>query len=269
MDNTKQWDMNRASIRSKKGKWNPGEGVSVGGYSLFDDLFGKSSYFQIVFLHVCGWIPERRVADWVEACFVMLSWPDVRLWPNRIGAIAATVRATPVAGIALGALAADSRIYGPGTAVMSVEFLKDAMREHRSGKSAKEIVEAKRNPQTGKILAPGYIRPLMSGDERVPYLQSYAKQLGLEAGEHLELAYEIDDYLRDTYSEGINFAGYMAAVCLDLGLTPEQSYRVFSMCVAGGVHATYSEWADEPPETFLPLRCDDIDYTGPSPREVG
>lgn len=38
--------------------------------------------------------------------------------------------------------------------------------------------------------------------------------------------------------------------------------------VNGSVGACYAEAADHPPESFLPLRCDDIDYCGKPERQV-
>jgi citrate synthase len=35
-----------------------------------------------------------------------------------------------------------------------------------------------------------------------------------------------------------------------------------------GVTACYVDAVERPAETFLPLRCDDIDYQGPPPRDV-
>lgn len=35
-----------------------------------------------------------------------------------------------------------------------------------------------------------------------------------------------------------------------------------------GVTVCYVEEADKPPESFLPLRCDDIEYQGKPPRKV-
>jgi hypothetical protein len=43
---------------------------------------------------------------------------------------------------------------------------------------------------------------------------------------------------------------------------------MFSMLVASGVTACYLDTYHRPADTFLPLRCDDIDYQGSAKRTV-
>ncbi len=46
------------------------------GYSVMDDLVGKKSYFQVLVLNAAGRMPERRLADWIEAAFNCFSCRD-------------------------------------------------------------------------------------------------------------------------------------------------------------------------------------------------
>ena len=54
----------------------------------------------------------------------------------------------------------------------------------------------------------------------------------------------------------------------DQGINVTELYRFSVNRVAAGVQACYTEAADNPAGSFLPLRCADIEYTGKSPREL-
>jgi citrate synthase len=266
------WDRRRGLIRSRKGGWIIGEAVYNHGYSMMDELVGKVSFFQVWVLNTTGRLPERRLADWIEASFICLSWPDPRIWCNQVGTLAGCLRASPVAAVTAGALTSDSRLYGPGTALAATTFIRDAVAKKQAGTDAAEIVRRHLSSQGSfggrQPAIAGYARPIASGDERVSALERVSEELGFPIGEHLALAYQIEEVLIDTYGEGMNITGYIAAFLMDQGFSPDESYRLFALCVSAGVNACYAEAADQPPESFLPLRCDDIEYQGTPARSV-
>ena len=261
------WQRRRGQIYSRKGGWVLGQGVSNQGYSMLDELVGNSSFFQVLLLNVTGKMPEKRLSDWLEGTFICLSWPDPRIWCNHVGALGGDSRVLPVAAICAGIMASEYRVYGPGTVLDTSEFIIKATKSFRAGQAVADFVEshAKRR---GKVLAPGYIRPIAAGDERVAAMQRVAKNLGFEDGPHLTAAYRIQEYLRTTYGESLNLGGYMSAFLLDQGLTPNQGYILYSLCVNGGIHACYEEYQSNPAGSFLPLTCDDIEYVGVKERPV-
>ncbi|MEJ2200586.1 MAG: hypothetical protein P8X63_06185 [Desulfuromonadaceae bacterium] len=83
MDNS-FWDSRRGVIRSRKGGWKMGQGVFSHGFNLLEELVGEHSYFQVMLLHATGRMPERRFADWLEAAFICLSWPLVKLFDESM-----------------------------------------------------------------------------------------------------------------------------------------------------------------------------------------
>ena len=265
---TKYWDERRGIIRTRKGGWVIGKGVNSHGYSLLDELVGVASFFQVMMLNVTGKLPELRLAKWLEATYICLSWPDPRIWCNQIGSLGGTVRTSPVAAICAGTLAADSRIYGQGTALSVTRFIASAFEKKKQGYSIEQIVEAQRKGLGQSLEIPGYARPIAKGDERVEAMERVTDMLGFTIGPHLRIAYELDDYIRRNYGESMNLAAYMFSFLLDQKLTVDEIYRVCSLLVNGGIHACYAEAADRPPESFLPLRCDDIEYSGKPERKV-
>ncbi len=263
-----KWEQNRGQIYSQKGGWEVGKGITSHGYSLLDDLHGKVSITQLIIMNITGKLPEKRLADFVEGFFICLSWPDPRIWCNKIGVFNAATHSSITAAIASGGLAGDSKIYGAGTAKAVGRFV-DLAHQH--------IVMEKRSVQSffqthayknGKLFAPGFARPLAKGDERIPAMRRLADHLGYGVGVYLTMLDEMEEYLRQTEGEGQNLAGYFTAFMKDQGFSVQQIEGVAAFAVSGGVYAAYFEYIDQPPHSFLPLRVDDIEYTGPAPREV-
>jgi len=268
MQNTEFWENSRGVIRSRRGGWYAGKGVFNCGYDMMNDLVGKVSYMQVIILNATGRLPDRRIADWFEACHICLSWPDPRIWCNHVGALGGTMRTSPVAATVAGILAGDSIAYGQKPFQEGLEFIQAAMAAKKQGLSAREIVAEEIARHNGKPRIMGYARPVAKGDERIEALERVAKDLGLPIGEHLSLAYEIEDVLSENYDESMNINGYMSAVLSDEGFSPLEVYRITAVMITSGVTACYVDTFERPPETFLPMRCEDIDYQGPPPREV-
>ncbi len=261
-------EQRRGKIVSHTGGWFPGRGVFSHGYSMLEELVGKKSYFQILILNATGRMVGGELAQWVEAVYGCLSWPDPRIWCNQIGALAGTMRASVVAGTAMGVLATDSRSYGVFPLLEGVSFIQQALRQHQNGATAVDIVASAASARGGKPYIVGYIRPIAKGDERLEVMEKVARELDMPVGSHLALAYEIENVLMEKFQEGMNVNGYVSAVMSDYGFSAEEIYQIFSTLVASGVTACHLDASHQPAGSFLPLRCTDIDYQGAVERPV-
>jgi citrate synthase len=261
-------EKNRNIIFRTTGGCKPGKGVYSHGYSMLEELLGTHSYFQIVILNATGRLVERRLADWVEAIYGCLSWPDSRIWCNQVGALSGVARTNTVTGTLVGTLAADSRIYGMHTILEGTYFITECMEKFLAGLSVKELIENKISASRGKVTMMGYMRPIAKGDERIVAMEKITRNLGFEEGPHLKLAYEIEKELLDRFDEGMNINGYVAAFLSDQGFSAKEMYQIFSTTVMSGVTACFLEQEKKEPDSFLPLRCDDIKYTGPKRRQI-
>ncbi len=262
------WDERRGKIQSKKGGWIVGKGIFNHGYSMMDDLVGKVSFMQVIALNATGRLPERPVADWLEAIHICLSWPDPRIWCNQIGALGGAMRASVVASTTAGVLASDAKTYGSKTLVQAVRFIQTALLDFKRGLSVDEIIRSECAKYRGKPHIMGYERPLVKGDERIVAMERVQQALGLPSGEHLQLAVQIEQSLQENYGESMNIGGYISAFLSDLGYTAEEVYRIFAILVCSGVTACYVDTRDKTPDSFLPLHCTDIEYTGKLARPV-
>ncbi len=265
---TEKLDALRGKIVSSTGGWFPGKGVFSHGYSMLEELVGEKTYFQILVLNATGRMVDKSFADWLEAVYGCLSWPDSRIWCNQIGALAGSARASAMVGTAMGTLATDSRAYGVYPLKEGLAFIQNALEKNKAGSTARDIVSDATSARGGKPYIVGYIRPIAKGDERLEVMEKVSSKLGFEEGKHLTLAYEIEQVLLEQYDEGMNINGYVSAVLSDHGFSPEEAYNIFTMLVASGVTACYLDAYHRPSEEFLPLRCEDIDYQGKDYRSV-
>ncbi len=265
----KAWDERRGKIKSKKGGWKIGSGVESHGYDLINELVGHYSYMQVVVLNATGKMPSRAFADWIEAVHICLSWPDSRIWCNRIGALGGAAGASIIAAACSGTMAADSRAYGIRPIIDGIEFISDALQSVKErGLSVAEFVSEEVDKRGGKPYLMGYARPVAKGDERVKALEQVAKQLGFNVGSHLALAYEIEQELSSRFDESMNINGYVSAFMSDQGISAIDTYRLFAVVVASGVAACYVDNADSKQAMFSPLRVTDIDYEGKLARSI-
>lgn len=262
------WDERRGKIQSNKGGWVIGKGVFNHGYSMMDDLVGKVSYMQVLILNATGRLPERPVADWFEAIYICMSWPDPRIWCNQIGALGGAMRASVVASTTAGVLAADAKSYGIKPLIPGVRFIQSALQDFKRGLSVDEIIRNECAKHRGKPNIMGYARPLAKGDERIVAMERVQQALGLPIGEHQQLARRIEQSLLYNFDESMNINGYISAFLSDLGYTADEVYRIFAVLVTSGVTACYVDTRDKAPDAFLPLRCSDVEYTGKSARPV-
>ncbi|TQV84663.1 hypothetical protein FKG94_03835 [Exilibacterium tricleocarpae] len=268
--NYQSWQQLRGRIKSKKGMWRIGAGVESHGYDLINELVGHYSYMQVVVLNATGRMPSKGLADWFEAVHICLSWPDPRIWCNRIGALGGASGASVVAATSAGIMASDSRAYGIRPIVEGIEFIQRARREVSApALSAAEFVAREVKKHNGKPYLMGYARPVAKGDERIPALERVARQHHFETGPHLRLAYEIEALLSAQFDESMNINGYVSAFLSDLDFSAQEVYRIFSAVVFSGITACYVDTADREPGHFAPLQVADIEYTGKEDRELG
>jgi hypothetical protein len=273
MNNTKFWESRIGKNFSDKGGWRAGEHgltahggglVHSYGYSLLDDLAGKISYFQLLGLYVKGSIIDRSLADWIESFFFGISYPDDRIWCNLTVCLAGDMKASAEAAVSAGILASESRAYGPGISKIIVTFVTDALKKREQGWTVKNIIDE--YPVENNIpKVPGFNRPMITGDERISMLERRRIELDIKKGPHLTLLYDIEDFLAP-YHEYINAGGYLSALLTDNGFGyPELHEMLMVTSTIAGLLACYSDKINKEPDSFYPLKCEDVDYVGVEP----
>jgi citrate synthase len=266
--NFKLWDSYRGKIRSKKGGWIIGQSVQSHGFDLTEELVGKYSYMQVIMLNATGRMPDKRLADWIEAVHICLSWPDPRIWCNRIGALGGTVGLTPITATAAGLMASDSRSYGGRTLVEGLNLIQRTKKAIDNGAPIESFIDGELRKHGGKPHLMGYSRPIAKGDERIPAMERVTKHLGFKVGAHLKLAYQIENILSQRFDEKMNINGYISGFLADQGYTPEEVHQIFSVMVFSGITACYVDTIARPRGTFAPLGVEDAVYMGKPARSI-
>src|SRR5262245_60305477 len=82
------WNRRRGVIFSTVGGWSMKGEVRCRERDLLNDLLRNHSYFQVLIYSVSGKLVDARLARWIEASLVCLSYPDHRIWCNQIGTLA-------------------------------------------------------------------------------------------------------------------------------------------------------------------------------------
>lgn len=249
-----------------KGTWIPGEAVKFRDKSLFDD-FGDQSWMALLIYGIRGELPEPRVATLMEQIWIICtSFPDPRLWNNRVGALAGTARTTGALGLAAATAVSEASIYGRRPDIIGFEFLVDTRRRVEAGADLEELVMG--YLQRHRVV-PGFGRPVVSRDERVEPLLSKAAELELDGGVHLELVGRIEAVLqRRRLRMQANIASYCAALLADLGFTPREYYNTVLLSFTAGIMPCYLDAVEKPEGVFFPLACNNIEYRGPAKRRL-
>ena len=247
------------------GALRPGEGAVLRGRDLLREL-GRERWMGLYLYALTGRRFGERELRLLEGIWVLCcSYPDPRLWNNRVAALAGNARAP--GGLALGAAlaASEGELYGAVPAAQALTLLRELRAREAAGEPLETLV---RGELRRRRRLPGYGRPLVRGDERIAPLLALARELGLDGGPHLALALRVDEVLaRGRWRLRINAAGVAAGLAADLGLAPRELHLYLLPCFTAGIVACYADARDHHPEgSFLPLRCDRIRYTGPPPR---
>lgn len=120
--------------------------------------------------------------------------------------------------------------------------------------------------KTNRSIA-GYGRPLASADERIPSIFRTMEKLNIEKGPHIKAAYAVEGVLLKNRTRlHMNYAAVAAAICLDLGLTPEEFYLFCIPSFMAGFLPCFLEGRSQAPNTMFQAGFKDIEYLNKSTR---
>jgi hypothetical protein len=246
-------------LKSRMGTFYPGSHVIFRGHDLHADL----KDMDWVELYVFG-ITGRRFSPQqlrlMHSIWTYTSYPDVRLWNNRVAALAGSARSTGNLGVAAALAVSEASIYGRGIDMRAITFLLETRKRLDAGESLDTCVRSELDAH--RSIA-GYGRPLINGDERNQHMLALAKELKLDQGDYLQLALRIEDFLyAGRWRMKMNYAGLVASLAADLGFSPREYYLFLFPAFLAGMQPCFIEAADRPEGTLYPARCADIMYSG-------
>lgn len=242
----------------------PGERVIFRGNDLFKDL-RDIRWMDLLLYGITGRRFNENEVRLFEAIWSLgTSYPDPRIWNNRIASLAGTARSTCSLGIGAAIAVSEARIYGRGVDVRAIDFFFRAKRQQDAGIPLREIVSSELEKYRG---IPGYGRPMRNIDERIEPVCAVARELGLDGGEYLKLAFDVETVLLEgRFRIKMNAAALGAALAADLGLSTHEYYLYLIPSFLGGMFPCYLEASERTEGVFLPMPCERVVYTGPTRR---
>ena len=142
----------------------PGERVVLRGKDLFHDL-GHLGWMELLLYAITGrMFSDRQVRLFQVFWTLSASYPDPRVWNNRVAALAGTARSTAAMAISAGNAVSEAVIYGQRPIIRSIDFLSRTQKQLDAGADLKDLIIAELKKH--RCMA-GYGRPVTRKDERL------------------------------------------------------------------------------------------------------
>jgi hypothetical protein len=251
---------NVGRLKTRMGGCFIGSHVSFRGQDLHAEL-GDMRWIELFVFGITG----RRFAEaelrLLEAIWSYTSYPDARIWNNRVAALAGSARSTGNLAISAALAVSEAAIYGRGIDIRASDFL---IRTRAHLAAGGELGPWVRRELSERRSLAGYGRPISNRrDERLDPILNLARSLGLADGPHQQLAHDIERFLMESRLRmSMNYGALAAALAADLGLSPQEYYLYMHPAFMAGMLPCYIEGLERPAGTRLPLPCAAVSYHG-------
>jgi len=248
---------------SHMGGWFAGERVVFRGQDLHRDL-KDLNWTELYLFSITGRRFSPVELKILTALWVYTSYPEPRIWNNRVAALAGTARSTGALGVGAAVAVSEATIYGRRPDIRTIDFLLRAQQRQDAGETLQSIVKDELQRFRG---IPGYGRPVTRGDERIPHMLALLRETGREQGMYVQLALAVEHELSvGRWRMQMNMAMLCAAIATDMGFTPNEYYKYAIPSFIAGMLPCTIEAEEKPEGTFFPLRCTRIAYEGVAQR---
>jgi citrate synthase len=241
--------------------------VMVRGYPV-DQLIGKISFSQAIFLVLKGEIPSPEVGKLMDAIFVSSvdhgATPPSVLTARTVASTGAELNSAVAAGVQ-----AISRYHGGAIEEGMRLFIHINKRMKETGRPLDDVVlDVLEEMKAEKKRASGFGHRLHTQDPRTKRLFELAGELRL-AGAHVAAARAVEKALKKTTGKHlpINVDGAIAALLCDLEIPPEIGNAFFIISRMAGLvaHVHEEKIRMRPMRKIHPT---DFEYDGPSERKL-
>lgn len=249
---------------TKMGAWFPGERVVFRGKDMFHELKDISWLSLLMYGITSRRLNPRQLRLFEGVWTLCISYPDPRLWNNRVVALAGTARSTATLAISAATAVSEASIYGQRPNIRSIDFLLRTRKRLDDGEKLETLVKSEL--QKHRVIA-GYGRPVTRQDERIKPIMDLAEKLGFAKGPFVKLAFEIETVLlQGRWRMHMNIAALIAALAADQNLSPQEYQRFMVLGFSGGMFPCYVDSVSKKEGSFFPLRCQRICYEGAGQR---
>ncbi len=241
--------------------------IRLRGYRI-DELMGRVTFGQAVYLALRGDLPSPEVGRLIEAMLVSSidhgATPPSALTARTVASTGAPLNAAVAAGVL-----AISRYHG-GAIEDAMRTLLDALARQDEEGTAAEAVAAQviAEMRAAKRRVPGFGHRIHTDDPRTKRLFALAEEAGV-AGRGVAMMRALEAALAEALGRHlpINVDGALAALLVDLGFSPEMGNAFFIIARLPGLVAhVYEEQARQRP--MRRIHPTDHEYDGPPARDV-
>jgi hypothetical protein len=255
---------NVGRLKSRVGACFLGSHVIFRGKDLHAEL-GDASWMDLHLFGITGRRFSKPQLRLFEALWCYTSYPDSRIWNNRVAALAGSTRSTGNLAISAALAVSEGAIFGRGIDIRASDFL---IRTHAELAAGGELGACVRRELSERRSLAGYGRPISSRpDERLDPILTLARGLGFADGPHVRLAHDVERFLLESRLRmRMNYGALAAALTADLGLSAREHYFFGHATFLAGIPPCYLDASERPANTLLPLPCGGVAYRGVSKR---
>ncbi len=237
--------------------------ISVRGYRV-DQLMGKVSFPQVIYLILKGELPDEKVGKMIDAILVS-SIDHGATPPSTLAARTIASTGSPLNAALAGGILAIYKYHGGA--------IENAMKQYmeiveKSGNIREEAERFTRDKLEKKQVIFGFGHRYHKNDPRTAKLFSMAEELGFN-GRYVEAAHAIAEAIEKIKGKRlpINVDGAIAAILCELGFPPELGNAFFIMARTPGLiaHIYEEQTRMKPMRKIDPV---DHEYDGPPDREI-
>jgi len=215
--------------------------VLLKGYRI-DELMGKITFAQGVFLTIKGELPNEKEAKMIDAMLVSSIDHGVTP-PSCLAARTIASAGAPLSAALAGGVLAISKHHG-GAIEDSMKMIQEAVRRKKEMSKKPEEMAAlllKEYKEKNKRL-PGFGHRIHTKDPRTIKLFQIAAEVGI-AGEYVEMAKTIEDAIEQTSGKRlpINVDGAIATLLCEMNFPSELANAFFIMARIPGLVAHVHE----------------------------
>lgn len=254
-------------LTTRMGAAFPGEGrVVFRGKDLHADL-ADLDWMELYLYSITGRRFNETQIKVLNGLWKTTSYPEPRLWNNRVCALAGTSRSTGVLAITAGMAISEAGIYGRRASIRAIDFLVRTKKALDQGADLLDCIKKELERHRNIY---GYGRPVTREDERIPHLLDLIKGTGLEQGPYVRLVFEIERLLLEgRWRMHMNFSALASAIACEVGLSPWEYYLFMIPCFVAGMLPCFIDAVEKPEGSFFPLSCERLRYEGTPRRSWG
>ena len=237
------------------------------GKRVFADLTGKASLSGLLALSVAGRPLPPDCVDLIDDVAGAVTLADPRIWPLKLTRLVASYGST-LPAVAAGLLTEEDARIGPWACVHAAHTLlelREALADQLDVSS--RLSETVRLRLGTRAFVWGFGTPFRAYDERLVALREHVVRRGRDQLPYYRLMNATADIIRETRRVEPNLGIALAAVFLDMGLTPTQIGALVAALMQHMFFAQAVEGAAQADTVLQRLPDDSVDYAGRSPRQ--